>query len=140
MLLSAPQCGQLLMRMVSCPAGRSGLPPLGHTIILHFESYSGGTQERRAMSSTPIKPIEWTDGAVVVLDQTRLPQAESYLRCERVEQVAEAIRALRVRGAPLIGIAAAYAMALAARGEPGSLAERVTAAGEVLRATRPTDP
>ena len=90
------------------------------------------------MSSTPIKPIEWSDGAVVILDQTRLPQSESYVRCERVDQIAEAIRSLRVRGAPLIGIAAAYGMALAALGEPGSLAERVTAAGEVLRATRPT--
>ena len=90
------------------------------------------------MSSTPIKPIEWADGAVVILDQTRLPQSESYMRCERVDQVAEAIRSLRVRGAPLIGLAAAYGMALAALGEPESLAERVTAAGDVLRATRPT--
>jgi len=90
------------------------------------------------MPRTPIKPIEWAERAVVILDQTRLPQAESYVRCERVEQVAEAILSLRVRGAPLIGIAAAYGMALAAFGEPTSLAERVTAAGDVLRATRPT--
>ena len=90
------------------------------------------------MSSKSIQPIRWTGREVVVLDQTRLPQSESYLRCEHVEQVAAAIQSLRVRGAPLIGIAAAYGIALAALGEPGSLAERVTGAAARLRATRPT--
>lgn len=75
---------------------------------------------------------------MVILDQTCLPQAESYLRCERVEQVAEAIRSLRVRGAPLIGIAAAYGLALAAEGETRGRAARLAEAAEVLRATRPT--
>ncbi len=75
---------------------------------------------------------------MIILDQTRLPQREAYLRCERVEQVAEAIRSLRVRGAPLIGIAAAYGIALAARGDEGSMRQRVASAAEMLRATRPT--
>jgi methylthioribose-1-phosphate isomerase len=75
---------------------------------------------------------------VVILDQTRLPHCETYLRCERVEQVADAIKDLRVRGAPLIGIAAAYGIALAARGDEGSVKQRVARAAELLRATRPT--
>ncbi|MBA3347190.1 MAG: S-methyl-5-thioribose-1-phosphate isomerase, partial [Actinobacteria bacterium] len=53
-------------------------------------------------------------GAVVLLDQRRLPDEEIELRCETVAEVAQAIRTLAVRGAPAIGIAAAYAYALAA--------------------------
>jgi len=88
------------------------------------------------MTASEIRPIRWENGAVVLLDQTRLPQEEVYLRCERVEQVAEAIRSLRVRGAPLIGIAAAYGIALAAQQDASR--DRVLAAAETLRATRPT--
>src|SRR5436190_12755359 len=53
-------------------------------------------------------PIAWTkDFGVRILDQTLLPEQERYLELHSVEEVAEAIRMLRVRGAPLIGIAAA---------------------------------
>jgi methylthioribose-1-phosphate isomerase len=90
------------------------------------------------MSDRSIQPIRWTGSQVVILDQTRLPQMEAYLRCEQVEQIAEAIRSLRVRGAPLIGIAAAYGLALAASKPNGALAERVERAAQLLRATRPT--
>jgi methylthioribose-1-phosphate isomerase len=90
------------------------------------------------MAAKTIQPIKWAGDHVVILDQTRLPQTEAYLRCERVEQVAEAIRSLRVRGAPLIGIAAAYGIALAARGDDASMRERVAKAAELLRSTRPT--
>jgi methylthioribose-1-phosphate isomerase len=77
--------------------------------------------------------VAWEDGCVRVLDQTRLPQDEVVLDCRRVDEVADAIRRLAVRGAPMLGIAAAYGLALAAdRGE--SLA----AAGDLLIATRPT--
>ncbi|HEY5240774.1 MAG TPA: S-methyl-5-thioribose-1-phosphate isomerase [Polyangiaceae bacterium] len=73
------------------------------------------------------------DAEVILLDQRRLPQAEEYLRLTRVEEVAQAIESLAVRGAPAIGIAAAYGVVLgAARGED---------AGETsarLRRTRPT--
>ena len=53
--------------------------------------------------------------AVVLLDQRRLPDEESELDCRSAAEVAEAIRTLAVRGAPAIGIAAAYGYALAAR-------------------------
>jgi methylthioribose-1-phosphate isomerase len=90
------------------------------------------------MSATSIQPIRWEDASVVLLDQTRLPQEETYLKCDRVDQIAEAICSLRVRGAPLIGIAAAYGLALAAHAGDGSVEARVGRAAGTLRATRPT--
>ena len=72
-------------------------------------------------------------GAVVLLDQRRLPDEEVELRCTTSAEVAEAIRTLAVRGAPAIGIAAAYGYALAAeRGED------LDAAYATLVAARPT--
>jgi methylthioribose-1-phosphate isomerase len=90
------------------------------------------------MAASTIQPIRWAGDHLLFLDQTRLPHCQVYLRCERVEQLAEAIRALRLRGAPLIGIAAAYGLALAARGDEASLKQRVARAADLLRATRPT--
>ena len=70
---------------------------------------------------------------MVVLDQRRLPDEEVELECRSAAEVAEAIRTLAVRGAPAIGIAAAYGYALAAaRGED------VDEAAEILLAARPT--
>jgi methylthioribose-1-phosphate isomerase len=86
-----------------------------------------------------VEPIRWRDGALELLDQRRLPAAEQWRRCECVEDVAEAIESLAVRGAPAIGIAAAYGLALAARGQPADvLALRVEEAARRLQATRPT--
>jgi methylthioribose-1-phosphate isomerase len=90
------------------------------------------------MERSTVEPISWDDGTVVILDQTRLPQEEVYLRATTVPEVADAICRLAVRGAPLIGIAAAYGLALAARGDEAGLRERVRAAAAELRATRPT--
>ncbi|MBL8667477.1 MAG: S-methyl-5-thioribose-1-phosphate isomerase [Rhodospirillales bacterium] len=75
-------------------------------------------------------------GDVEIIDQTRLPFAFIVLRLTTVDEVAEAIRSMRVRGAPLIGAAAAWGLALAARDDPaqGALEE----AGTLLLATRPT--
>ena len=65
-------------------------------------------------------PIAWTpDHGIRILDQTLLPTEESYRDLQTVDAVAEAIRMLRVRGAPLIGIAAAMGVAMAA-GQRGS--------------------
>ncbi|MEX1021912.1 MAG: S-methyl-5-thioribose-1-phosphate isomerase [Dehalococcoidia bacterium] len=90
----------------------------------------------------PYEPIAWANGAVRLLDQTRLPQETTYLDLDSVEEVAEAIRVMRVRGAPAIGITAAYGLALAAQGAPqgpdGAVALAVRRAAEVLAATRPT--
>jgi methylthioribose-1-phosphate isomerase len=78
-----------------------------------------------------VEPLRFEDGVLLVLDQRLLPAEERWLRCERPEQVADCISTLAVRGAPAIGIAAAYGLALAVP------AER-PAAAELLRATRPT--
>jgi methylthioribose-1-phosphate isomerase len=88
-------------------------------------------------------PIEWlADGKVRFLDQTRLPQEESWVSTNEYERIADAIRRLEVRGAPLIGIAAAYGLVLAARASTAKDGEGLQAdvrqAAEVLRATRPT--
>jgi methylthioribose-1-phosphate isomerase len=81
----------------------------------------------------PEQIVRLEDDAVVVLDQRRLPEEVVELRCRNAADVAEAIRVLAVRGAPAIGVAAAYGMALAAeRGED------LDAARETLVASRPT--
>jgi methylthioribose-1-phosphate isomerase len=81
----------------------------------------------------PERIIRLEEDAVVLLDQRRLPEEEVELRCSSAAEVAQAIRALAVRGAPAIGIAAAYGYALAAgRGED------LDSAADVLAASRPT--
>ncbi len=81
-------------------------------------------------------PIAWTaDHAVRILDQTLLPGEETYLELDSVDAVAEAIRTLRVRGAPLIGIAAAMGVVQAA-GQADL--EAIRQACKLLGATRPT--
>lgn len=86
-----------------------------------------------------IAPIAWSRGAVVVLDQRQLPSRRRLLRCRSVEAVALAIEGLAVRGAPLIGIAAAYGMALAVnRSGAAALARDFERARIRLARTRPT--
>jgi methylthioribose-1-phosphate isomerase len=81
----------------------------------------------------PTRILRLEDDAVVLLDQRLLPQQEVDVRCRTAAEVAEAIRTMVVRGAPAIGVAAAYGIALAAeRGED------LEAADAVLRASRPT--
>jgi methylthioribose-1-phosphate isomerase len=81
----------------------------------------------------PERIVRLEDDAVVLLDQRRLPDEEVEIRCETAADVADAIRTLAIRGAPAIGVAAAYGYALAAmRGED------LDAAYEVLLTSRPT--
>ena len=89
-----------------------------------------------------IAPIDWSGGRLRLLYQTRLPHEEVWLTLTDYREVAEAIRSMRVRGAPAIGVAAAYGLALAAGASrapdrDGLLAE-LRAAAEELGATRPT--
>ena len=87
-----------------------------------------------------IPPLRWNDNEqfVELIDQTRLPVEEVWLRIETPEQMAEAICSLRVRGAPAIGIAAAFGVVLSLGGEGGAPYERVLAAMALLAKTRPT--
>ena len=81
-------------------------------------------------------------GVLVVLDQTLLPNTTRYLELRTKEEVWEAIRELRVRGAPAIGIAAAYGVYLAVRGSKApslpDLWEEFRAAKRYLATSRPT--
>jgi len=80
-----------------------------------------------------LKPLIWKDGTLEMLDQRILPHQQSWISYSTADSVAEGIRVMVVRGAPAIGIAAAYGMALAAF----SGADLVEA-DAVLRASRPT--
>jgi methylthioribose-1-phosphate isomerase len=77
--------------------------------------------------------VSWRDGAVELLDQTRLPAVETVVRCADVDTLVEAIQRLVVRGAPALGVAGAYGVALALRDQAG-----VEAAAERIAAARPT--
>jgi len=88
--------------------------------------------------------IRWEDdtGEVSLLDQTALPARVRRIRCRDVDRLADAIRRLEIRGAPALGVAGAYGVALAAarsreRDLPRFLAG-VTESAELLRSTRPT--
>jgi methylthioribose-1-phosphate isomerase len=81
----------------------------------------------------PDRIVRLDGGAVVVLDQRRLPDAQVELRCATTPELVEAIRALAVRGAPAIGIAAAYGYAAAAR-----RGEDTDEAAALLAGSRPT--
>ena len=79
------------------------------------------------------RPLRFEDDALLVLDQRALPDREDWIRCESASAVAGCIRDMAVRGAPAIGVAAAYGMALAQQ-----QGEDLDQAAATLRATRPT--
>jgi len=86
--------------------------------------------------------VSWKDNSVVLIDQTKLPNKLVYTKCTDYKEVAEAIKKLVVRGAPAIGVTAAFGLALAAQqSKARTLPELMTdldTAFKVLRATRPT--
>src|SRR3954451_4563811 len=80
-----------------------------------------------------VEPIRWQDNELQLLDQRKLPREVVWVRCGDAHEVAVAIRDMVVRGAPAIGVAAAFGIALAAlRGDD------LRAAAEELRGARPT--
>jgi methylthioribose-1-phosphate isomerase len=89
-----------------------------------------------------IAPLRWAGDRLILLDQRRLPAEETELACAEWRQVAEAIRRLVVRGAPAIGVAAAFGVVLATRESHASSFDDLLADLEValkgLAATRPT--
>ena len=86
--------------------------------------------------------VAWQEDRVVLLDQRRLPTEEVEIECRTWEEVAEAIRTLAVRGAPAIGVTAAFGLALAGLRSPAARVEDLLAdlerASAGLAATRPT--
>ncbi|QPD04117.1 MAG: Methylthioribose-1-phosphate isomerase [Candidatus Nitrospira kreftii] len=89
-----------------------------------------------------VPTVEWKNGAVRLLDQSRLPGSVEFLDCHDYLTVADAIRTLKVRGAPAIGVTAAMGVALGAQAvsatEYSSFAQAVLKICDELAATRPT--
>lgn len=89
-----------------------------------------------------IRAVEWKDNHLILLDQRKLPHAEHYLQIYSAEDTAEAIRNMVVRGAPAIGITAAYGLLMAARKAfkqyPHDWRSRLQTDIDVLAASRPT--
>ena len=84
----------------------------------------------------PVETLKWTDDGLVIIDQRLLPLKEQYLTLKTAEEVCEAIATLAVRGAPAIGVAAAYGVVIAVQEKPDE--DHVSTAIERLRKTRPT--
>lgn len=86
--------------------------------------------------------IDWQDGAVVMVDQRKLPAEEVYVRCETAKEVAKAITTMVIRGAPAIGVAAAMGLALGVEKSTATgtkeLAAEFYKTCDLLAATRPT--
>lgn len=89
-----------------------------------------------------MRTIEWKDGVVVTIDQTKLPNELVFLSMEKYSDVASAIENMKLRGAPLIGVAAAYGLALTAfyskAENKEDLIREIEESAEILRKTRPT--
>ena len=94
------------------------------------------------MRSTELMTVSWKDNSVVMIDQTKLPDKLVFVRCTNYEQVADCIKRLVVRGAPAIGVAAAFGLALAAvkskASDTSEIMNELEMAFKVLRNTRPT--
>ncbi|MCE5315576.1 MAG: S-methyl-5-thioribose-1-phosphate isomerase [Armatimonadota bacterium] len=88
------------------------------------------------------RTIDYKNGKVIVIDQTRIPHELVELEMPDYESVADAIKTMKVRGAPAIGVAGALGIVVAARhssaSDPKSLYEELEQAGDTLKKTRPT--
>lgn len=89
-----------------------------------------------------MRTIEWKDGVVTTVDQTKLPNQTVLLKMTSCDEVVKAIKTMQIRGAPLLGVAAAYGLALTAyyskAGDRGRLIEELSASAQFLKTTRPT--
>ncbi|MFO7780101.1 MAG: S-methyl-5-thioribose-1-phosphate isomerase, partial [Spirochaetia bacterium] len=89
-----------------------------------------------------VKSIEWTDGELLLLDQTQLPVEVVVEKQETIEQVWDSIKQLKVRGAPAIGVTGAYGLVVGMRGDTGldreKFLERLQERADYLDSARPT--
>ena len=94
------------------------------------------------MSGKGLEPIRWRNGVLEVIDQTLLPAKLAYVRLRNVEQVGAAIKTMKVRGAPLIGVVGAFGLVLSVKKiKTRDLAEARTQLrqwADLLIRTRPT--
>lgn len=89
-----------------------------------------------------MKTVMWENNKVVMINQNKLPNELEYITCTSVQDVAKAIKEMKVRGAPAIGVTAALGLALAASNSTTTdrheLIKNLENAGEILTSTRPT--
>src|SRR5881397_697779 len=89
-----------------------------------------------------LEPVRWKSGVLEAIDQTRLPGRLVYVRMRTVDQVCSAIRSMKVRGAPLIGVAGGYGLVLAALkirdGDLSQARSQLRKSADSLISTRPT--
>jgi len=90
------------------------------------------------MNQSEYFSVKFEDDSLVFLDQTKLPREEVYVQTDNYERIAEAIERLEMRGAPLIGIAAAYALALSLKKVDSDFESKFNSAYKRLYKTRPT--
>lgn len=110
--------------------------PRNHLLAIKFISQGKMSQ------NNPVYPVIWHNNSVSLIDQTRLPGEYSYVEIHRSEDMAQAIKTMIVRGAPAIGVAAAYGMYLGAReinsSKRDELIKHLEQVAQMLRQTRPT--
>jgi len=106
----------------------------------NIDAMSDASPTARSSQEESFSPIRWQQDHLRLLDQTLLPRDEVWLECRTPEAVAEAIRRLSVRGAPAIGVAAAYGLVLGVVSLPPGrdLGERFQEVVDLLGSTRPT--
>jgi methylthioribose-1-phosphate isomerase len=89
-----------------------------------------------------VRTIEWRNRTVVTIDQTKLPNEEVFITLKNCNEMAEAIKTMKIRGAPLLGAAAGFALALTAVNSKAASKEKLLkeleTAAETIRRTRPT--
>ncbi len=130
----------LPLRVHHSPQGREPTHGGGFTIT-HYRVIKFLAQGKM-LQKNPVYPVIWRNNSVSLIDQTRLPREYSYVEINRSEDMAEAIKTMIVRGAPAIGVAAAYGMYLGAReintGDRHEFLNRLEQVAQMLRETRPT--
>ena len=101
-----------------------------------------GTSVRVAMTGKGLEPVRWRSGVLEALDQTLLPARLSYVRLRSLDEVCDAIKTMKVRGAPLIGVVGAYGLVLSLKNiRTNDLAEarrQLRRCADALIQTRPT--
>jgi methylthioribose-1-phosphate isomerase len=89
-----------------------------------------------------MRTIEWHAGKIITIDQTRLPNETIMIEMEDCREVAEAIRQMKIRGAPLLGAATAFGLALTAQNSKSTTKEKLISeleqSARILKKTRPT--
>src|SRR6516165_9285062 len=117
----------------------------GEQVVIEQDSLDVKEPRTPSTSSSPPQTIVWiggSDGFVRLLDQTLLPTRLEYRDCRTVEEIWEAIKVLRVRGAPAIGVAAAMGVVLGMQHfenhDRGAYAQRLREVIKYLSTSRPT--